>query len=83
MNDWIDVEQETPEIGELVLVAFMTNMGTVQYTTARYIIRNYSAHGDNYGVEWSVEVSRGHELRTVTHWCNFELSPLDPTDVPF
>lgn len=80
---WVDINIETPEIGELVLVAFETNIGTTQYTTARYIIKNHAAHCDNYGVEWQVEVSRGHELKTVTHWANFDLAPVDSSDVPF
>ena len=67
--NWVNIEKETPEIGELVLVSFRTNVGTQQMTTARYNIINHSAHGDNYHPQWSVEVSRGHILNTVTHWC--------------
>lgn len=80
---WNDIEEVTPEIGELVVVAFETNIGTIQYTTARYQIINHSAHGDNYHPVWYVEVSGGHKLTTVKFWSNFDKCKLDSQDVPF
>lgn len=80
---WYDIEKETPELDELVLVAFKTNIGTIQYTTAKYRVVNFSAFCDNWHPVWYVEVSSGHEIRTVTHWANFDKCPIDNQDAPF
>lgn len=68
-NPWTAVSDCHPDFNELVLVAFDTHSGK-QYTTARFVHQKMCADpsSDNYADIWYVEVSRGHELKTVTHW---------------
>lgn len=67
--NWVPVEKGLPPFRELVLVAFDTHAGK-QYTTAKLVHQKMCAapESDNYADIWYVEVSSGHELRTVTHW---------------
>lgn len=75
-NPWTRIGQGLPDFGELVLVAFDTHSGK-QYTTARFVHQKMCAdpRSDNYADIWYVEVSRGHELKTVTHWMKLPGEP--------
>ncbi len=74
--EWISVEDRLPKFGTLALVCFTTQVETLQYTTARYINEKVCLHSEKRCPVWYVEVSRGHVLRTITHWMPLPKPPL-------
>lgn len=68
---WVPVTERKPERNKLVLVAFDTHAGK-NYTTAK-LCQDGRAHVECEA--WYVHVSGGHQLTTVTHWCDFERVP--------
>lgn len=73
MAGWIPVDERKPERNKLVLAAFDTHVGR-NYTTAK-LCQDGRAHFDCE--TWYVEVSGGQQLRTVTHWREFDCSALE------
>lgn len=70
---WVPVTERKPERNKLVLVAFDTHAGK-NYTTAK-LCQDGRAHFDCE--TWYVQVSGGHQLATVTHWCDFDRAALE------
>lgn len=77
MSEWISTKERNPNFGETVLVAFDTNVGTKQYTTANYVNLKICAHSDTRVPMWFVTVSSGHKLSTITHWMPLPEPPKD------
>lgn len=74
-HKWISVKDKLPPFNSVVLVAFDTIDGK-NYTTAQFVNQSVCLHNDVRVPAWHVHVSRGQELRTVTHW-----QPLDKLEV--